>query len=132
MTTLHDNQGCYVCGRDNPVGLKVEFELDGSAKSLRGRFTPRQEHQGYQGIVHGGVIAALMDEAMVKLAWRLGYPAVSAEITVRFKAPAAPGDELTVTAQIVKVSGRLIEAESKVERGPVIIGEAKGKLMKVR
>lgn len=132
MTTLHDNQGCYVCGRDNPVGLKVEFELDAAARSIRGKFTPRTEHQGYQDIIHGGVIAALMDEAMVKLAWRLGYPAVSAEITVRFKAPAAPGDELIVAARIVKVSGRLIEAEAKVERGPVIIGEAKGKLMKVR
>jgi uncharacterized protein (TIGR00369 family) len=132
MTTVHDNQGCYVCGKDNPLGLKVEFELDGSAKSIRGRFTPRNEHQGYQDIVHGGIIAALMDEAMVKLAGKLGHPAVSAEITVRFKAPSAPGDELTVTARIVKMSGRLIEAESMVGRGPVVIGEARGKLMKVR
>jgi len=132
MTTLHDNQGCYVCGKDNPLGLKVQFELDAETQSIRGRFTPRVEHQGYQGIIHGGIIATLMDEAMVKLAWKLGHPAVSAEITVRLKSPAAPGDELIVTARILKASGRLIEAEAKVERGPVVIGEAKGKLLKVR
>ena len=132
MTTLHDNQGCFVCGKDNPIGLKVEFEVDENAKTIRGRFTPRPEHQGYEGILHGGIITTLMDEAMVKLAWKLGYPAVSAELTVRLKAPAAPGDDLIVTARILKASGRLIEAEAKVERGSVVIGEAKGKLLKTR
>jgi predicted thioesterase len=67
---------------------------------------------------------------MVKLAWKLGIPAVSAELSVRFKAPAAPGDGLVVTARLTREAGRLIEAEAAVVRGPVVIGEATGKLLK--
>lgn len=127
---LQDNKSCYVCGADNPHGLRVRFEFDEDAKSIRGKFQPRPEHQGYTGIVHGGIIAALLDEAMAKLAWRLGMPAVSAEIGVKFLAPAAPGDELTVSARITGEAKRLIEAEAVVERGQIVIGRARGKLLK--
>jgi len=128
---LKDTRKCYVCGTDNPVGLHVPFEMDSAARSIRGRFTPRPEHEGWEGIVHGGIVAALLDEAMVKLAALLGMPSVSAELTVKFRAPAVPGDDLVVTAVVAREARRLIETEAKVERGPVIIAEAKGKLLKV-
>jgi len=132
MKELRDNRRCYVCGKDNPSGLQAVFEIDKNARTIIGRFTPRQEHEGWQGIVHGGIVASLLDEAMVKLAAHLGIPAVSAEITVKFKAPAAAGEELSITGKIVKEASRLIEAESTVMRGPVVIGEATGKLLKVK
>ncbi|MDA8098287.1 MAG: PaaI family thioesterase [Nitrospiraceae bacterium] len=131
MHELKDNEDCYVCGPKNSSGLRAAFTIDESAKTLRGSFTARPEHQGYQDIIHGGVIAALLDEAMVKLAWKLGMPAVSAEITVKFKAPARPGDQLSIFAKITGESKRLIEAEAQIMRGMVVIGEAKGKLMRV-
>jgi uncharacterized protein (TIGR00369 family) len=131
MKELKDNQRCYVCGKDNPGGLQVRFAVDHAARTITGRFTPRREHEGWEGIVHGGIIAALLDEAMVKLAAHLGEPAVSAEITVKFKAPAAPGEELTVTGKIVKEANRLIEAEARVEKGMVTVAEAKGKLLRI-
>jgi acyl-coenzyme A thioesterase PaaI-like protein len=131
MKDLRDNQRCYVCGKDNPAGLHVDFEIDKISRTIIGRFTPRPEHEGWVGIVHGGIVATLLDEAMVKLAAHLGIPAVSAELTVKFKAPAAPGEELVVSGKIVKEANRLIETEATVMRGPVVIGEAKGKLLKV-
>ena len=97
MKELKDNQRCYVCGKDNPDGLQVRFVIDHTARTITGRFTPRREHEGWEGIVHGGIIAALMDEAMVKLAAHLGGPAVSAELTVKFKAPVGSGEDLVVT-----------------------------------
>jgi len=130
MKELRDNQRCYVCGRDNPSGLQVAFEIDQSSRTISGRFTPRTGHEGWEGVVHGGIVAALLDEAMVKLAAHLGIRAVSAELTVKFKAPAAPGEELLVRGRIVREASRLIEAEATVEKGPVIIAEAKGKLLK--
>jgi acyl-coenzyme A thioesterase PaaI-like protein len=81
--------------------------------------------------VHGGIIAALLDEAMVKLAAHLGIRSVSAELTVKFKVPAAPGEELLVRGRIVREASRLIEAEAAVERGLVVIAEATGKLLRV-
>ena len=132
MNELKDNQRCYVCGKDNPAGLHVQFTVDHTARTITGRFTARREHEGWKGIVHGGIIATLMDEAMVKLAAHLGEPAVSAEITVKFKAPAAPGEELVITGRIVKAANRLIEAEATVEQGLIVVGEAKGKLLRIR
>ncbi len=131
MNQLRDNQRCYVCGKQNPSGLAVDFEIDAEARSIKARFTPAVAHQGYEGIVHGGILSALLDEAMVKLAFSLGIQAVTAEMTVKFKAPAAPGDELRVSGRILDEKRRLIEAESRIERGPVVIAEAKGKLLKI-
>ena len=108
----------------------MEFEIDKDAKTIRGRFTPRPEHQGFEGIVHGGILSALLDEAMAKLAFGLGLPAVTAEITVKFKAVAPPGEELIVTGRLIKQAHRLIEAEAKIEKGPVVIAEATGKLLR--
>jgi uncharacterized protein (TIGR00369 family) len=129
--TLRDNQRCYVCGARNPSGLRVDFTIDAEARSISARFTPSDFHQGYEGIVHGGILSALLDEAMVKLAFTLGIPAVTAEMTAAFKAPAAPGEELQVTGRLVQETKRLIRAEAKIERGPVVIAEATGKLLRL-
>ncbi len=131
MKELRDNQRCYVCGTENPEGLGVHFELDRDARSISARFTPRDVHQGFEGIVHGGIISALLDEAMAKLSVALGIPAVTAEMTVKFKAAVAPGEELLITGRLVEETRRLVRAEARIERGPVIVAEAKGKLIRL-
>mgnify|MGYP001585919655 CR=1 FL=1 len=131
MTRLQDNQRCYVCGKKNPLGLSVDFKIDTDARAIRAEFTPFDEHQGYEGIVHGGILSSLLDEAMAKLAYSLGIPAVTAEITVKFKARAAPGDKLLVSGRLVQETKRLILAEARIDRGPVVIAEATGKLLRI-
>ena len=128
---LRDNQKCYVCGKKNPAGLAVDFELDKETRSISARFTPSDVHQGFEGIVHGGILSALLDEAMVKLAFSLGIQAVTAEMTVKFKGPAIPGEELFVSGKLTRENRKLIQAEAKIERGLVVIAEATGKLIKV-
>jgi acyl-coenzyme A thioesterase PaaI-like protein len=130
MSMLRDNDYCYVCGKNNPQGLAVDFDIDRGQKSIIGRFTPQRQHQGYEGIIHGGILSALLDESMVKLAFSLGIPAVTAEITVKFKSPAAPGEELQVSGRITEESRRLIRTTAKIERGPIVIAEAAGKLLR--
>ncbi len=132
MNQLRDNQRCYVCGKNNPAGLAVDFEINREARAIRARFTPADIHQGYEGIVHGGILSALLDEAMAKLAFSLGIPAVTAEMTVKFKSPAAPGEELSISGRLTRETQRLIEAEAIIEKGLVIIAEAKGKLLRIR
>lgn len=131
MKELRDNNRCYVCGKENPAGLGIDFEIDKDHRSIGAKFTPTDVHQGYAGIVHGGILSTVLDEAMGKLTVSLGIPAVTAEITVRFKTTAAPGDVLFVSGRLTSDTGRLIRAEAKIERGPVVIAEATGKLMRV-
>jgi uncharacterized protein (TIGR00369 family) len=131
MKRLQDNQRCYVCGKKNPAGLAVNFDIDRETRSISARFIPSDIHQGYEGIVHGGILSALLDEAMAKLAYSLGLPAVTAEMTVKFKSPAAPGEELSVSGRLTHETHRLIEAEAIIQKGSVIIAEAKGKLLRV-
>ena len=131
MKQLRDNQRCYVCGKKNPAGLGVDFEINVEARSIHASFTPADIHQGYEGIVHGGILSALLDEAMAKLAFSLGIPAVTAEMTVKFKSPAAPGEELSVSGRLTHETHRLIEAEAVIKKGLVVIAEAKGKLLRI-
>ncbi|HTP04864.1 MAG TPA: PaaI family thioesterase [Nitrospirota bacterium] len=131
MRQLRDNQRCFVCGRENPSGLAVEFQINAEARSIRATFIPKEAHQGYEGIIHGGILSALLDEAMAKLAYSLGIPAVTAEITVRFKSSAAPGEELNVSGRLMQEAHGLIRAEAKIERGPVLVAEAAAKLLKI-
>jgi len=131
MNQLRDNQRCYVCGTKNPIGLNVDFEINKEARTIRALFVPADFHQGYEGIVHGGILSALLDEAMAKLAYSLGIPAVTAELTVKFKTPAIPGQELFVSGKLVQEAKRLITAEAKIERDLVVIAEAKGKLLRI-
>ena len=132
MKQLSDNQRCYVCGMQNTAGLCVNFAINREARSISARFTPQENHQGFVGIVHGGILSALLDEAMVKLAFSLGIPSVTAEMTVKFKAPAAPGEELLITGRLGEEKKRLVRAEAKIERGPVVVAEASGKLLRVK
>ncbi len=132
IVDLRKTENCFVCGPKNAAGLRVDFEVDTEARSIRGTFTPRAEHEGWENIVHGGIIAALMDEAMVKLAAHLGMAAMSAEMTVKFKVPAHAGEEVVVQGRIVESRHRLLLAEATIERGPVVIAEATGKLLKIQ
>lgn len=127
--TLEDDHYCFVCGEKNPSGLHLKFSL------LEGKvlteFTPQKIHQGYKDIVHGGIISTLLDEAMVKAALMQGMPAVTAEITVRFRNPLMAGERALVEAAIVKMNKRIIEASAIVKKEDnTIIAEGQAKLLR--
>lgn len=127
---LIDDQYCFVCGKKNPVGLKLDFSFDG--KIIKTEFIPKKEHQGYFNIVHGGIISTLLDEAMVKLAIELGMPAVTAQMDIRLKKPLGVGKKIIVQAEIIDDTRKLLTAYAKaVTDDNEIIAEAKGKLVKI-
>jgi len=104
---------CYVCGPDNPLGLQVPFRPDGPYGSVA-RYHARPEHGGWNGILHGGVTFALMDEA---LGWALYYqnqPAVTARAETRFHKPVPVGADVVVKAWVVRKRKRLFEAHAEV------------------
>jgi uncharacterized protein (TIGR00369 family) len=105
---------CFVCGENNPGGLHLIFEIDKEKQTLKTTFTASPIFQGWDGIVHGGIICTLLDEAMAKLVYELGYPYVTASLEIKFKKPAPILKPLLVYGEITEVSKRLIKARSSV------------------
>jgi len=107
---------CFVCGEKNSGGLRLDFDLDKDKKTLRTTFVASPTYQGWDGIVHGGIISTLLDEAMAKLVYELGYQAVTASLEVRFKNPAPILEPLLVYGEITDVSKRLIRAKAYIAK----------------
>jgi len=127
---LADDGMCFVCGRKNREGLQVSFELLESEKKIRASFIPQKKHQGYTNIVHGGIISTLLDEAMVNLAYRLGFQVVTAQLEVRFRKPAWVGEPLLIEAEIMGTFKRIIQARAfALNKEGVMVASSTGKLM---
>jgi len=130
MIDLTDDGYCFVCGPKNPIGLKLDFFLDGEVMTTE--FIPRKEHQGYMNIVHGGIISTLLDEIMVKLAIELGMPAVTAQMDIRLKKAVKVGSRLTFSAEILENTSKLLVTHAKaITDDGEVVAEAKGKLVKI-
>lgn len=127
---LKDDNCCFACGMDNLDGLRVRWTVD--ENSMRGSFVPEKKFQGWAGIVHGGILATLLDEAMTRLAVVLSGGAVTAEMTVRYSTPARIGQLLMIKGELVKDSKKLMELKSSIidEEG-VLIASATGKAIKI-
>lgn len=103
---------CFVCGPDNPIGLKLKFAREG--EGVRAEFTPSELHAGYEGVVHGGILAALIDDAMANIWHARGQEALTAKIEIRFRLPARPGERLVVTAEPTGTKGGMMTARATV------------------
>lgn len=127
---LADDGGCFACGRLNPIGLRLEFaEQDGEYVTY---FTPRKEHQGFVGIVHGGIISTVLDEVMARYIWSLGRRAVTAEITVRLKRPARVGSRLRFAGKIDSEDRRLLHTSARAtDKDGAVVAEAAARMVEV-
>ncbi len=113
VTTIKDDGLCFGCGQENPIGLRLTFQWDG--KTARADFTPAKQYQGWSNIIHGGIIAALLDEAMGHAALYSGISDfLTARLQVNFKRPAVAGEPLVITASVVKMEGRSVRLEAAV------------------
>ena len=129
MTDFADDGYCFVCGPENPMGLKLEFTFDG--KTIRTEYVPPKEHQGYMNIVHGGIVSTLLDEVMVKVAIELGKPAVTAQMDIRLKKAVNIGTRIAISAEITKETRKTLEAYAKATVNDEIVADARGKLVKI-
>lgn len=127
---LQDNGMCFVCGPNNPIGLKLEFALE-DGKYIT-HFTPGPEHAGFVGITHGGIVSTVLDEVMARLVYALGRDAVTAELQIKLKKPAVTGEELMVIGWVLSETRRVIDcaAEARNPKGE-IVAEATGRMVKV-
>ncbi len=111
---------CFVCGEARSGRLGVRFKVVNGM--VKGVFIPSEKHVGFPGIVHGGILAALLDEAM---AWAVyaqtGLFGLSVEITVRFFKPLPPGRKVEVVGFVLRRKHRFLEVTSEIQGEDAVI-----------
>lgn len=124
IDTERDYSLCFGCGQENPIGLKLSFQWDGN--TARTEFTPTEFYQGWSGVVHGGIIMCLLDEAMGNVSLLDGTRCVTAKIQVKLGRPALINQPLIITASITKKTRKLIKTRAIVSlKDGTLIAEGK-------
>jgi acyl-coenzyme A thioesterase PaaI-like protein len=107
---------CPVCGDRsvNPAALEMRWAWDDGRRCVVGRFRPGDEHTGYAGRLHGGILSAVLDEC---LAWACAVErrtyCMTGELSVRFKAPAKLGETIELTGRTLTSWGPYVRAEGE-------------------
>ncbi len=119
MQEVMKYSGCFVCGDRNEHGLQARFYYDGEQAITE--VDAGRRFEGYPGIYHGGIIATLLDEVMIKAILAVGSFVVTAEMTIRFLAPVRTGDKIRLTGRITHTKGRVFHTEGMAtgEQGQV-------------
>ena len=132
MKTPYDNGRCFVCGPHNPAGLHLSFATPAPGGDTTAAIHFPVQYQGWENVVHGGLIATVLDEIMIKAAAAQNLVCVTGEITVKYKLPALTETPYQLCARVLENRGRLVvaSAELRAAGGP-ILASAQGKLVRV-
>jgi len=112
IDTERDLSLCFGCGQNNPIGLKLGFQWDG--KTARAEFSPTEFYQGWPGLVHGGIVICLLDEAMSYAVIFEGMHCVTAKIQVKLRRPASINEPLVITSSVTRKTRKLVETRAVV------------------
>jgi acyl-coenzyme A thioesterase PaaI-like protein len=122
-----DFQGCFVCGQRNPFGLQLVFSSDGTR--IMADFTGEPRHQGFPGVVHGGILASILDEAMGRVSVLEHRWVMTGRLDLRYRAPAPINTPLRVFAEATDSRSRLIRVKgwiARIDDPTVVACEAEG------
>ncbi len=108
-----DDGRCFACGPENEIGLQLHFEKRGD-DGVYARTTLREDFQGWQGIAHGGIALALLDEAMAHAAGAAGYRGVTASMNARFRKPVPLGVQIEIEGRVKWMRRNVLEIEASV------------------
>jgi len=125
----HD-AACWGCG-DNPLGLQLPKPAEEGLADYEAYVAFDERHQGGPGIVHGGLVAAALDEAVGLLATWYAFPAVTARMFVRFRRPVPINTELLLSARLTEARGRRLHVDGRMTDGGEPLAECRAALLHV-
>lgn len=108
--TRRDANRCFVCGPDNPAGLGLNFTLDGAR--CFGEFTPADHLGGFDDVTHGGIVFAVLDDAMANWFFLQGARGYTARSEIRYRAPLPLGTPTAVECRLKQRRRRLVQLEA--------------------
>ncbi len=109
---LVDDRYCFACGSLNPIGLQMEVSFrDNKAFS---RLALKREFQGWSEMVHGGVVATILDEIMAHAVMHYVGQAVTTLLQITYRAPLHVGEEFEVMGHVVEQKSRAAVAKAEI------------------
>lgn len=127
---LPHSSGCFLCGDENPCGVRTRFYVEGDEVCSRIQL-PRHVN-GYKNVAHGGVLAALLDESMGWAATVFGGTHrmyLTGELTVKYLAPVPVGEPIEIRSRLVEDAGRIAYGEGELICGETVCVRARGKFL---
>ncbi len=126
---IEDAPMCFACGRDNPIGLKIRFDVDGD--ECTAEFTPNENHVGFSDTVHGGIIYTALDDVTANILYQQGRKAHTARCEIRYRQPARVGEKLKVKGWIENERRRLVLLKGEIRRAAddVLVADCESSFM---
>lgn len=123
-------QGCFACGRRNPSGLQLTFRREGDR--IVADYQPRQTFQGFPGVLHGGVLATMLDETMSRTGAMRQEWLMTGKLEIRYRRPAPMNKPLRVWGEILRERKGAIDATGAVELlDGTVLAEARGMFLRL-
>lgn len=111
--TLRDN-ACFVCGPANPIGLHLSFDRDSENRQATSCVTFGNEHQGWDGVVHGGILAAVLDDVMAHAIMATGRLPITTRMNVMYRKPVRVGETMILEGKVLELRPRVARARGIV------------------
>lgn len=105
---------CFACGKENPIGLKIDFDFDGEV--CTGEFTGTENHVGWENTVHGGIIYSALDDVTANVLWQSDRRAHTAKCEIRYRKPLMVGETVMLKGWVEKEKGRLVMLKGEARR----------------
>ena len=120
---------CFACGKDNPIGLRIIFNVEGN--ECTAEFTPNQNHVGWEDTVHGGILYSALDDVTANILYKNRRKAHTARCEIRYRRPVRVGETLLLRGWIEKEKGRLVllRGEARRKSDDIVVADCESKFM---
>lgn len=123
----HFDDGCFVCGRENPIGLQIDAFAMSDDGQVSASFVPRADYRGTQAVLHGGVSAAALDEIMVWAGILVdGVVTVTGTFDLRYRRPVGVEGRIDLTGRVDERRGRRLRLSGELHYDDAVAVEATG------
>jgi uncharacterized protein (TIGR00369 family) len=129
LRSLDDYDYCFACGKSNPIGLRMKVQY--APESARAHITLPHQFEGWKDIIHGGIVATLLDEIMAHAVMHHVGEAVTSALTVSYRATLKVGQQVEVIGRVKERSKRgvVAEAEMRALDGGKLLAKAESRFI---
>lgn len=122
---IDNPSNCFGCAAHNPIGLRLVFEERGSGFATR--LTLGADYESFPGVIHGGIVATVLDETLAQAVYRGGWiSAFTTGLRIRYGRPMETGVEYTAYAEITKRDEHSVRASGEIMYGRDLVAAADG------